>query len=221
MENKPHITTIDDLENALNRGGRFRLLQQQKDTLLARAAEIGRVDLVQFLVKRGASYDNYAYVESAPILLAIEHGHIDVVKYFAKIDKRHILCDDYHLKYAAYFGWIDIVKYIVQLGSEINENYIGGYPVHWAIWGGHLPIVQYLVEHGADIFQYNEDDGEQAIHTAARHGQLNIIKYLLEHGASINDYTKEKMRPIDVAHQYQHSDIVEFLLSQGSPPPTQ
>ncbi len=50
------------------------------------------------------------------------------------------------------YGWMDAVKYLVQLGSDVNAADSRGYtPLHGAAYLGNHELIAYLMDHGADI----------------------------------------------------------------------
>ena len=65
------------------------------------------------------------------------------------------------LHQAAFLGRLDIVKYLVTKGANVNaksgNNSCGRSALHLAVENGFTEIVEYLVEHGADVFQQGND----------------------------------------------------------------
>jgi ankyrin repeat protein len=50
------------------------------------------------------------------------------------------------------YTWMDAVKYLVQLGADVNHADDRGYtPLHGAAYIGNNELIQYLVDHGADV----------------------------------------------------------------------
>jgi uncharacterized protein len=50
------------------------------------------------------------------------------------------------------YTWMDAVKYLVQLGADVNAVDARGYtPLHGAAYIGNNELIQYLVDHGADV----------------------------------------------------------------------
>jgi ankyrin repeat protein len=119
--------------------------------------------------------------------------------------------DDYPtiLESAIAFGDLDFVKYLVEMGADINIANGGGIsPVMVAAEFGYLDIVKYLVEHGANI-EPDFEGGQSALLIAASgatpiswdysppiyptsKSRAEVIKYLLSKGANliIQDYDK-------------------------------
>ena len=50
------------------------------------------------------------------------------------------------------FTWMDGVKYLLQLGADVNAVDARGYtPLHGAAYIGNDELIQYLIDHGADV----------------------------------------------------------------------
>ena len=65
---------------------------------------------------------------------ACQNGHLD---------------NNYAVRWAAGNGHLEVLKYLVSLGADIqNQN---DYAVQWASSNGHLEVLKYLVSLGADI----------------------------------------------------------------------
>ena len=57
------------------------------------------------------------------------------------------------LMYAANHGHLDVLKYLIDNGADINsqDSEFGTFPLKRAVEGGHIDCVQYLIAAGADI----------------------------------------------------------------------
>ncbi len=112
-------------------------------------------------------------------------------------------------------GHLDIVKYLVEQGVNINN--IGGVgecnSLKESAIGGHLEILKYLIEKG----------GKLDISTAVRNpifgaiynGHLEVVKYLVEQGLDISvrykDAPLENMNAYDYADQFGQLEIAKYL----------
>jgi ankyrin repeat protein len=90
---------------------------------------------------------------------SIERGDFDKVKYFVKeknFGKDHIYESD-ALQLAAKYGYLDIVKYLVEQGADVNWiDHDGSFALILSTKYGHFDVVKYLVEHGSDINEKDE-----------------------------------------------------------------
>ena len=87
--------------------------------------------------------------------------------------------DDQALREACSSGYINIVKYLIQNGSNLqNEK---NNPLTYACRDGCLEIVKYLVDKGVNI-HFNNDI---ALKYAFHNDHSKIVKYLVSKGADI------------------------------------
>ncbi len=80
-------------------------------------------------------------------------------------------------------GNMDMVKYHIQIGSDLNEKESegGSSPLIVATMFGRTEAALALIEAGADVNQTN-NDGSTALHTAAFFCRTKIVEALLAHG---------------------------------------
>ncbi|ESP03986.1 hypothetical protein LOTGIDRAFT_203408 [Lottia gigantea] len=58
------------------------------------------------------------------------------------------------LSIAAFWGYADIVEYLLDIGAEINKCNTGNNwtPLHCAAFQGHGKVIMYLMKHGPDLY---------------------------------------------------------------------
>ena len=156
-----------------------------RETPLMMAARFNDVEVVEYLVERGASLD----VQDAEGFAAIHHAVMG-----GKISNilRLIEFGANHLK-----------------GSDENK-----FPVHLAADQGHTNVIRLLVEHGADVKKV-DDYGMTPLMYAARNGHLETIKFLLKNGCSLHRSDGEGTLPVHFAAQGDHVDVVKFIAKNG------
>lgn len=88
------------------------------------------------------------------------------------------------LMIASKYGYLEMVKYLVEKGADVNERHLLDYwtALMFASGADHLNIVKYLVEHGAEL-DLQDARGYTALMWAR--GHFDIIKYLVEKGADV------------------------------------
>lgn len=90
------------------------------------------------------------------------------------------------LYYAASFGLITVVKYILEAGAdvEVHGGRCGATPINIASYRGYKDVVKLLLEHGADPY-VNDDDviGRNAIEWALHSHNLPVLAILTGLGA--------------------------------------
>ena len=84
---------------------------------------------------------------------------------------------------AAIYNRLDVVKYLVQKGADINTcDSIGNTPLHAAVLGNNTKIVQYLLKNGAEVDAKN-NFGNTPLWVASPTASLELFEILLLYGA--------------------------------------
>ena len=112
-----------------------------------------------------------------------------------------------HMLYeAAKYGYLDIVKYLIEQGANINVN---EQTICLTLEHGHFDVVEYLIEHGANIHVWREN----VLRYASKYGHFDVVKYLVGQGADIHDLDDYALR---WASKFGYFDIVKYLIEQGA-----
>jgi len=129
------------------------------------------------------------------------------------------------LHYAAGNCYLDIVKYLVESGADVNQtDNFGCTPLiivfHNSMCAGSAKVIRYLLTHGADPNLY-ENHGSSILHTSTYFNDLTMIKSLVEYstiGININiDIVDDSNRtPLMVAALKGYGHIVKYLLDHGA-----
>jgi ankyrin repeat protein len=128
------------------------------------------------------------------IFQAAGNGTMDDIRYF--LDRG----DSIHAKKAgvtllhcaaADNSNVDVVKYLVSLGLDVNTSEDGGLhetPLHAAAkWNPNLDILEYLISQNADVHARRGDDATPLhLFAEGNNPNLDVLKRLLSHGANIN-----------------------------------
>ena len=78
-------------------------------------------------------------------------------------------------------GDLEIVKYLIETGAELDVSLANRNPLFGAIYGGHKEVVEFLVEKGIDIsIRYTGESIKNldAYEYAREFGQTEIAEYL-------------------------------------------
>ena len=160
-------------------------LMEGRETPLMLAARFNGVDVVEYLVERGASLDLQ--------------------------DSRGFSASHY----AVMGGKTENILRLIELGANIlKDSFDNISPVYLAAEHGHARIVQLLLDHGADV-KNASIDGTTPITLAAQKGHLETIQVLLKNGCSLHVSDGEGFLPLHHAAAGDHVDVVKFILNNG------
>lgn len=185
-------------------------------TALMYASQNGNVDIANYLIDQDADISSMTIVEWAGL------GFLKEVKDSIKRGNDVNMGSPFYgvtaLMTASDNGHIDVVKYLIENGSDVNK--VMDYAetaLMYASTSGELEVVKYLSENGADI-NARTDFFESALIKAIMYGHLDVVKYLSESGVNINhDKDKWGGRSIlSIANDSENTEIIEYLKGIGA-----
>ncbi|XP_043084284.1 cyclin-dependent kinase 4 inhibitor B isoform X2 [Puntigrus tetrazona] len=114
---------------------------------------------------------------------------------------------------AAATGNTSRVQFLLSNGVDANGvNKFGRTPIQ-VVMMGNTPLAHLLLEHGADPNVPDPRTGSTPLHDAARTGFTDTVRLFVRFNADPNATDHFNLRPVDVARQTGHMDVVEFLTS--------
>lgn len=163
---------------------------------------------------------------------AAHRGSLAAVVYYYKQDPQNINKKNTKVKYwsplmyAARYGHVRIVDYLLSKGAELDTtNTYGDTALMLASFGGKTGTMETLISHGANINNQNYKK-QTALHLAVAGDKLNAVKLLVQKGAdtSLKDeildpspegaYSYiESRTPLESAEFKGRTAIAEYLAS--------
>ncbi|KAI5840774.1 ankyrin repeat-containing domain protein [Morchella snyderi] len=189
-------------------------------TALHRAAIHGSERTVTILLERGANVAACTSVDDTALHWASFHGHLGVARILldagAPVDAKGGQLKYTPLISAAYTGWDEVVKLLLDYKAEIsahtNQNDTA---LHYAVAANSTSIANILLDRGASI----ESPGSNQITplgVAAHRGHLEVAKMLRQRGGNILARNVEGQTPLHLATRDGHVDMVRQLLDDGA-----
>jgi len=118
------------------------------------------------------------------------------------------------MMWAAETGSIDVVKYLVEKGADVNAvagKQGRGTALIYAAATNRTEVVNYLLDNGADIDAVTPYQKESALFWAAAMGHKEVVQLLLEKGANKTLVNRSGQTVIDVAKQLNREEIIQML----------
>ena len=157
-------------------------LSGTRETPLMLAARFNDVEVVEYLIEKGAGLEMQNHMGFSPI------------------------------HYAAMGGKTINILRLIELGADVlKESYEKESAIHLAVKNGHARAVQLLLEHGADAMTRN-DLSFTPVMLAAQNGHLETIQVLLRNRGSVNVGAKNSRMLLHCAAEGDHTDVVKCIL---------
>lgn len=137
----------------------------------------------------------------------------EIIKNGGKVDKKDI-AGQTPLMYAAEAGGLEMVKYLVEMGADVDaaSGIKGrGTPLIYAASTNQIEVVKYLLENNADINATTKSQNETALIWAVAAGSTTVVRILVERGADQKITNKKGDNVIDIAKSLNRKDILELL----------
>ncbi|MFI4918831.1 MAG: ankyrin repeat domain-containing protein [Legionellales bacterium] len=159
-----------------------------------------------------------------PLMLAIQHGHLNVVKTLKEQGAAcvEILPNDMTpLYFAVAEGATDIALYMLK-NWALSEGFINHNVkmtvLHLAIEHGAFDVALVLLANNARFNILRKSDGMTALHCAAQSGHVPLLEQMVAKGASLTLALESKKTPMHLAAEAGQMVVVEYLLRQGIQP---
>jgi len=218
-------TTPKQLCKMLRRVAHIDQTDTKGQSALHICAARGLIESARALLKRGANINLQDSAGFTPLHCSVlekqiltskfllEHKHIDVtitnneqsnaLHYLVRIP----VTED---NVVAYRSVLDL---LVQKGINIDaKNKHNEAPIHFACMTGNVHAVGFLLERGADC-NLRTLLGETPLHYAIRTASIKLVRLLMENGADPTAKAVDGSTPVDVAEQYQCTDVLDCLQS--------
>ncbi len=220
---KHHLDKLEEVINIKDNRGR---------TLLHIAAYNGKLDVVEYLISKGACFNVKDKLNGTPLHSAAEGGNYEVVKaVLTHIEKKHsdglskvvnskTKYGNSPLHLAVYSGKVDVVEYLINKSANVDAR--NGYnetPLYRAVIGGNLKVVEYFV--GKDTYSnVRTETGDTLLHLAIKSRRLEVVKYFVGKGIGVNVKNKYNETPLHIAAEnmfaWGNLEIIKYLIEKGA-----
>ncbi|MFC0180203.1 ankyrin repeat domain-containing protein [Thorsellia kenyensis] len=157
---------------------------------------------------------------------AVKRGDLETVKKMVEQGQDIEVKDEASLGqtalgWAAFIGYEDMVKYLVESGANLFATDIADVKnvLKSAILGKNINVVNYLYPMLKDKIDINEQeaDGETMLIVAASNDRLDIVKFLIDEGADIHLISEPKQQnALTFACKGGYQEVADYLISKGA-----
>ena len=214
----------DTIEFLLQQGASVEEGNNAGLTPLHAAVERGLVNVVDFLIAKGAKLDKLTGKKSGQLTamhLAVVSGSLEVLRGLYNLDSSMLEMKNGNgetpLWYASYIGENAAVKFLLDLGankrSRCNEGWT---PLIAAASRDRIGVIDTLYKYAVDFNESTSDEASLPIHIAAGLGNLEAVKLM----SQIRFYSDRQNNlgetPLWMAAYGGHGEIVHLLAENKS-----
>lgn len=184
-------------------------------TPLHLSAISGQLEITEILLNNGANVNFFTPASETPLYQAIKFNNVTVAEFM--IDKGADINLSLGLQTAALQNNTEMLQLLIRKGGDVNyQNSRVDAPLHIASEKGFIEIAKLLLNNGAHVNIKASNNARTPLHYAAKEGKLEIAKLLLNYNADINVISGLMATPLDYARIASHSEMIDFLKSQGA-----
>ena len=181
----------------------------------------GQVRVLQYLIETAKMDKNTlnSYGRT-PLDVAAKNGLLPVIQYLLQIGSKYGSPFS-PLHAAAYFGYLDVVKYLITSYFKMFFSHPSRSPLFLACEAGHLDIVKYFIEvNKRNPKKYRNlllvaKGHDNALIAAIIKGHTEIVEHLseLKYDPEFS-YGERGLRPLHLASGFGHATIVKCLVEK-------
>jgi len=217
---KADLLSIDEL---LEQGVDVNSAGPDGTTALHWAAHDGNIEILVRLIQAGGNITAFNRYGIAPIWLAAQNGHADIIETFLRLgvapNTPRNDSGETVLMIAARGGHAGVLQRLIAYGADVNatDSIRSQTALMWAAAEGHQSAVQILSEAGSDL-EARSMTGLTALMFAIRSGDINVTREILKQGADLRTTAPDGTTMLVLAIINAHWELAAFLLEKGADP---
>jgi len=181
------------------------------------ACDIGNVELVKYLVEKGANVNHIIKAGHSLLILSSKDENIEIINILlssgADINYKNKTGDTF-FTYVCKHNYMILFNCSLVKDMDINaENGYGHTGLIYMCMVGNIENVKLLIKIGVNVNHINKH-GDTALTFACVAGHIDIVKLLLANGAIISDKIDYNTMFILTYHN-KYKDIIKYLTAAG------
>lgn len=212
---------IKKIEQCITSGVDLNYRNEIGQTPLSIAISSGDIQLVRYLVTKGADPFSYSPEHTPLIKWVASKDQFDLVILLKTIqlnqwnNGKEGMYNEEHLTSAIEHDNDLILHLFLKEGERFNEKNANGMtPIAQATFEGSTEVAKLLLKNG--IHPDSEFDTRSILSIASMFGYTELVKIIIEHGADIDNYDGTHTTALMFAAENNHPDIVKILLESGA-----
>ncbi|KAH8817550.1 ankyrin repeat-containing domain protein [Flagelloscypha sp. PMI_526] len=177
------------------------------------AAFEGKLEMVRFLIEKGADVNVGGRVYGTALQAAAFMGNLNIVRFLVEKGADVNPSGDKYgtaLQAAISSGSLEVIHFLLENGADVDAD--GGSALQASAYRGNIEIVDFLLERGADL----NAGGGSALQASAYLGKMEVARFLVGKGADVNASGGEYGSALQAGSYSGELEIVRFLIEKGA-----
>ncbi|XP_050508901.1 alpha-latrocrustotoxin-Lt1a-like [Diabrotica virgifera virgifera] len=214
---------IKILKYLKEKGANLSISNKKKRTLLRKAAQYGKLEVLEYLVEYCKMDVNVSDVDgNLPIhMIDMRYSNVKILKYLKANGASISISNKKKRTFvhkAARCGNLKVLQYLIEdCKMDVNVSDVdGNLPTHMAAEFNEAEIMKYLKEKGANL-SISNNQKHTLVHKAARYGNLEVLQYLVEDcKMDVNVSDVHGNLPAHMAAEFSEAESLKYLKEKGA-----
>lgn len=213
---------LDMVRLCVEKGFFVDLSYEDNVTPLMLAGQAGHIDIVEYLISKGANPNAASSSTGLPVLSSVvRNNDLAIAEYLIR-NGAEIYKADYNgrqpLHHAVIGGYYQMADMLLYYDAPVNvSDSNGNTPLSYAVMLGNSDIAGLLLKNNADVHTRNENS-ESLIYLAAQTNQFGIVQYFYEMGIGLDEKGSSGMSIFDEFTIHGNTEALQWLIEKGAKP---
>jgi ankyrin repeat protein len=177
------------------------------------------LEIVRFLIEKGAVVNKHCGFQWSPLHIAVEHGDIEITQFLVE-KGADINADKGTLRNPLYTavrkGLLNIARFLLENGGDVHMITATRSLLYVAVSNTDLKMSRLLIEFGFDVKKYENGWKQNSVmFTAVKQNALGISKILLMNGIDINETNELNYTVLYLAFLHRQVKMAKMIIRYG------